>query len=202
MIILNEVISIIDDLESQVILLAGKRIVAPKDEIKLMQLGELLANSLPECKFRSGNARGSDELFIKGVCKVDPECVELILPFPGHRKETSKNLYALSLDDFDLVAEPQAVYQTRDMTNNRMVDSYMNGIRDDFSIKASYLIRDNIMVIGSEKLGLKKASFGIFYDDLDKPMQGGTGYTMKACTLNLLPFVDQTTWMQWLEEGI
>lgn len=189
----------IDDLESQVILLAGKRIVAPKDEIKLIRLGELLANWLPDCKFRSGNARGSDELFIKGVCKVDPECVELILPFPGHRKDASKNLYALTLDDFDLVGEPEAVYQTRSMTNKQMIDSYMEGSRDQFALKASYLIRDNIMVIGSEKLGLKKASFGIFYDDLEKPSQGGTGHTMRFCTLNKVPFIDQKTWMSWLE---
>jgi hypothetical protein len=199
MITLNDFVRKIDDLESQVILLAGKRVVAPEDEIKLVRLGELLAKWLPDCKFRSGNARGSDELFIKGVCKVDRECVELILPFKGHRPETAKNLYALSLDDFDLAAEPEAVYQTRNITNMQMVDSYMDGVRDRFAINASYLIRDNIMVIGSAILGLKKADFGIFYHDSEKPMLGGTGHTMRFCTLNHVPFVDQQTWMRWLE---
>jgi len=200
MISFNDFFRKIDDLESQIILFAGKRMVDPRDEIKLVRLGELLCNWLPDCNFRSGNAMGSDELFISGVCKVDPGCVELILPFPGHRNEASKNLHAVSLDDFDFVTEPEAIYQTRNMTNKRMVDSYMKGNRDHFAMKASYLIRDNIMVIGSEKLGLKKASFGIFYDDLHQPMQGGTGYTMKVCTHNQVSFVDQTTWMRWLEE--
>jgi len=196
---LDEFVRKIDDLESQVILLAGKRIVAPEDEIKLVQLGELLAKWLPDCKFRSGNAKGSDELFIQGVCKVDPECVELILPFKGHRPETAKNLYALPLEDFDLAAEPEAVYQTRETTKGQIVDSYLTGKRDFMAMKAPYLIRDTIMVIGSEMHGLKKASFAIFYDDLGKSMRGGTGHTMRVCKMNEVDFINQETWMKWLK---
>ncbi len=197
----HDFVRFIDGLEDQVILLAGKRSVDQKDEEQLEALGELLCKWLPDCRFRSGNANGADEFFIRGVCRVDPECVELVLPYREHGKSRKKDLYSLAIDDLDFAAEPEVIYQTRDMAGEKLIDDYLAGIRNRFTIRASYLIRDHIMVIGSGMHGLKKASFAIFYDDLQQPGKGGTGYTMRCCDRNQVPYLDQRTWMNWLEEA-
>lgn len=53
------------------------------------------------------------------------------------------------------------------------------------------------MVTGT-KAGILPAYFAIFYDDLKKPQQGGTGHTMLMCKEKNVPFIDQRTWMKWL----
>jgi hypothetical protein len=65
-------------------------------------------------------------------------------------------------------------------------------------MKAAYLIRDTMKVIGAE--GLPPAGFAIFYDDLRKPTCGGTGHTMQVCNQHKVPWIDQRTWMVWLSE--
>ena len=53
------------------------------------------------------------------------------------------------------------------------------------------------MVTGT-KTGILPANFAIFYDDLRKPEQGGTGHTMLMCKEKKVPYIDQRTWMKWL----
>ena len=38
----------------------------------------------------------------------------------------------------------------------------------------------------------------IFYEDLENPMQGGTGHTQRVCLENNIPFFNQTTFFKWL----
>lgn len=64
--------------------------------------------------------------------------------------------------------------------------------------KALYLIRDALKVLGDEKAGIKRADFGIYYDDLEKPMSGGTGFTMKVCEYCHVPFINQEVFLKWL----
>lgn len=72
----------------------------------------------------------------------------------------------------------------------------MDGSRDGNAMKAAYIIRDTVKVIGAE--GIPPASFGIFYDDLSKPGTGGTGHTMSVCREAGIPLIDQRVWMAWL----
>jgi hypothetical protein len=65
-------------------LLEGKRIVKPDDEDKLILVGKMLAENSKHITFRSGNAKGADELFSKGVCSVDASRLEVITPFTDH----------------------------------------------------------------------------------------------------------------------
>ena len=44
-----------------------------------------------------------------------------------------------------------------------------------------------IKAIGTEEI--RPATFGIFYDDLDKPKEGGTGHTMNVCIQNNIPIL-------------
>ena len=80
----------------------------------------------------------------------------------------------------------------------KLIDKYVAGARDWYSIKAAYIIRDTIKALGTDEI--KPATFGIFYDDLEDPMTGGTGHTMDVCKKNGIEVVDQRVWFGWLEE--
>ena len=73
-------------------------------------------------------------------------------------------------------------------------ENYENG---QIKSKGAYILRDTVMVTGT-KAGILPAYFAIFYDDLKKPQQGGTGHTMLMCKEKNVPFIDQRTWMKWL----
>jgi hypothetical protein len=187
------------DLPGTVILLEGKRKVRPEDKLLLEALGKKLCLIMKQARFRSGNAPGSDALFARGVSKVDPDRMEVILPYSGHRKQNNQGYRTYSLDDISLAAEPEVTYHTKSNSGTaRLVDEYAGGVSNSVTIRAAYLLRDTIKVIGTRS-GIPKAAFAIFYDDLANPMKGGTGHTMKVCINNDIPFVNQETWMKWLK---
>jgi hypothetical protein len=86
----------------------------------------------------------------------------------------------------------------RNKKMERLIDKYASGDKNRFTIKAAYIIRDTIKAIGTGDI--PPATFGIFYDDLEDPMTGGTGHTMNVCSQNNIPIIDQTVWFKWLEE--
>ena len=182
-----------------IILLEGKRKVLPEDGPLLIALGEKLCSEMKHARFRSGNASGSDELFAQGVSKVDASRMEVILPYSGHRKQKSQDYTTHSLDDLDLAAEPEIAYHTRSNRRNvKLIDDFVSGINNHVTIKAAYLLRDTVKVIGTQS-GIPKADFALFYDDLLNPGSGGTGHTMMVCKNNDVPFINQTTWFEWLK---
>jgi len=61
-------------------------------------------------------------------------------------------------------------------------------IKTDFPLKRP-ILRDTIKAIGTDKI--RPTTFGIFYDDLEKPKTGGTGHTMIICEQNNIPIIDQ-----------
>ena len=96
-----------------------------------------------------------------------------------------------------MTAEQDVVYQSKsNKTMQKLVDQYIDGKRDRFSIKAAYIIRDTVKATGAS--GIKPATFGIFYDDLQNPKTGGTGHTMNVCEQNNIPVIDQSVWLEWL----
>lgn len=96
------------------------------------------------------------------------------------------------------MAEPEVVYQSKGNKKiEKLVDQYIAGARDRFSIKAAYIIRDTIKAIGTDDIA--PTTFGIYYDDLTNPRQGGTGHTMNVCEQNNIPIIDQNTWFDWLK---
>jgi hypothetical protein len=97
----------------------------------------------------------------------------------------------------DLLAEPDLVYQSKlNKSSEKLVSQYVLGKKDRNSIKAAYIMRDTLKVIGSESVA--PATFGIFYNNLADPTSGGTGHTMNVCRFNNVPFIDQTIWFNWL----
>ncbi len=185
------------DFPDSVVLLEGKRDVLDDDKDKLIALGRLLAKNTVNILFRSGNASGSDEYFSQGVSKIDPKRLQVITPYSGHRKKQNKAFYSISLEEVNLLNEPNVVYQSKkNKKTEKLIDRYVSGEKDRYSIKAAYIIRDTIKVIGTEQI--KPANFAIFYDDIKNPKSGGTGHTMNICEQNGIKLIDQKTWFDWI----
>jgi hypothetical protein len=186
-----------NDFEGAIVLLEGKRIVNSEDKELLISLGQLLAYQTKYILFRSGNAPGADELFCQGVSLVDRSRIQLVIPNKEHRKKSRIGIQAISLDEINLLNEPEIIFQSKsNLKTKNLVERYVSGHRDSITNKAAYIIRDTIKVIGTSCL--QSANFGIFYDDLDNPFQGGTGHTMKVCEVNNIPIINQNTWKKWL----
>ena len=187
------------DNEKSFVLLEGKRNILEADKKKLFALGKMIAMKTKKIIFRSGNAEGADEIFCDGVSSVDKERLQIITPYSSHRKKSSVGYETFSLDEINVMNEPEVVYQSKQNKKmEKLIDNYVSGGRDRFSIKAAYILRDTVKVIGTENI--LPASFGIFYDDLKNPMTGGTGHTMNVCIQNKIPFINQTVWFNWLKK--
>ena len=185
------------DYNGSVVLLEGKRNVAKHEEEKLTALGKLLASETKYMLFRSGNANGADYYFSLGVASVNNTRLQVITPYTDHRQKTNQAYKTISLDDINIAAEPDVIYQSKkNKKTEKLIDQYVSGDKNRFSIKSAYIIRDTIKVIGAKNI--PPATFGIFYDDLSNPQTGGTGHTMKTCEQNKIPMIDQSIWFNWL----
>jgi hypothetical protein len=185
------------DKPGYIVLLEGKRDVNESDQPLLTSLGHKLACSTKHMLFRSGNAAGADHYFSEGVFQVAQDRLQVITPYTSHRNKSTAEYNAIPLDDVNLLKEPEVVYQSKhNKKTANLIDKYVAGARDRFSIKAAYIIRDTVKAIGTANI--PPANFGIFYDDLSNPMQGGTGHTMDVCQKNGIPIINQTVWLDWL----
>jgi hypothetical protein len=187
------------DKPGAVVILEGKRNVFPDDEEKMERFGKLIAEKTQHITFRSGNALGADFFFTQGVTAVNQQRMQVITPYSGHRKKTNYAYETVSLDNVNLVAEPKVVYQSKSHKQTEpLIDKYLAGERDQYAMKAAYIIRDTVKVTGL-KGSLPPATFGFFYIDLTDPESGGTGHTKQVCRMNGVPFVNQKVWFKWLE---
>jgi hypothetical protein len=174
------------DYKGSIVLLEGKRDVFEDDKQKLYELGKLLCSNSKFILFRSGNASGEDECFSNGVVSIDEKRLQVITPYSGHRKKANQSYNTIALDTLNMLEEPELIYQSKQNDKmGKLIDKYVAGDRDRNAIKAAYILRDTIKVIGTQDH--KAASFGIFYDDLDNPKAGGTGHTIKVCDKNDIP---------------
>ncbi len=189
------------DKATSIVLLEGKRNVLEEDKEKLIVLGRLLASKTNRMIFRSGNAEGADQFFSDGVTSVNNKRLQVITPYSGHRKKSNQAYETFSLDDIDIAAKTEVINLSKtNKKTEKLIDQFVSGNKNRFTIKAAYIIRDTIKAIGTDQI--KPATFGIFYDDLDKPMAGGTGHTMNVCKQNNIPVIDQRIWFNWLTEEI
>lgn len=196
---LREFISAYDK-KGSVVLLEGKRHVAENDREKLTELGRLLASNTTNMIFRSGNADGADHFFSLGITAIDRKRLQVITPYSGHRSKSNQAFATYSLDDIDLAKEPAVVYGSKqNRKTDKLVDRYISGERNRYSVKAAYIIRDTVKAIGAADI--LPAGAGIFYDDPGNPMSGGTGHTMRVCLENNIPVFDQSIWFKWLENS-
>lgn len=185
------------DRPGKIVLLEGKRAVRAGDIDSLIALGRLLATNTQHLVFRSGNAPGSDAYFSQGVAEIAPNRLEVIIPYSGHRSGDNVAATTHSLDSLDLAAEDRVVYHSKQHAKTKkLVDEYVSGKRNPYAMKAAYILRDTVKVVGAA--GIPQATAGVFYDDLSNPNQGGTGHTMRVCRENGVPVLTQEVWMGWL----
>lgn len=184
------------DFPGSIVLLEGKRDVK-QDAEKLFKLGRLLAERTTHIRFRSGNASGADYHFSKGVASIDPTRLQLVAPYKNHRQKEKLTDHFIFLDDINLEQEPSIVDESKEHQPTRtLIDKFMEHGKNLVTIKAAYILRDTVKVIGTSEVA--PTTFGIFYDDLDKPMTGGTGHTMNTCIRNGIKIIDQRVWMEWV----
>ncbi|MGM0587262.1 MAG: hypothetical protein ACQETE_02495 [Bacteroidota bacterium] len=192
---------LIQDTDRPIILLEGKRKVAPADKPKLVELGSMLAQRFPHARFRSGNAPGSDALFSEGVAAVDPDRLEVITPYDGHREKYSYTTHQRPLDELNLTKDHPVIYATKaNHKNTTLIDAYVRDGAKGYRVKAAYLIRDTVKVLGVPEANLPPVTTALFYDDPDNPESGGTGHTMRVCREAGVPWVDQSEWLEWVDE--
>lgn len=188
----------------EVILLEGIRRLPVADRTLLVTLGRKLATGFPGAIFRTGNAKGADEAFAQGVNEVDPSRLQCILPDGSLRKQQLHHLnYAVPLEKVPKVEEPAILYETRKATPvySSLLKVYEGREKvpnKRLVAKSKYLLRDTLKVLGSQELGLAKATVGIFYVNLDDPWSGGTGHTMRVCRNHGVAIIDERVWMEWL----
>lgn len=190
------------DKEGFIVLLEGKRDVLENDKNRLVEIGRLLAASTQHCIFRSGNADGADKYFKEGIMSVDPKRFQAIVPFNDHMKSVKEEpgLYErISLDTINLAKEPLILYESkRNKKQKGLVESYEKGVDPRNAIKGAYIVRDTVKVTGAPSQGILPAYFGFFYDDLKNPKSGGTGHTMMVCENQMVPYIDQKIWGEWI----
>ncbi len=185
--------------QNGIILLEGKRTVLEEDKMKLIAIGKLLAEKMPNAIFRSGNADGSDYFFSQGVAGVNPTQLQVITPYTNHRQKYNLAETVFPLDTINLVNEPLVIDQSKNHKGTAsLVAKYVEGVNNAYTIKAAYIIRDTIKVLGT-KSGIPPISVGLFYEDVSNPMQGGTGHTQRVCIESEIPLLNQETYFKWLE---
>ena len=191
------------DYPGSVVLLAGKRIVNENDTEKLYDFGRGITAHTKHIIFRNGNADGADLLFAKGAASVNKSRMEVITPYQGHRKSEMMAGRVIPLDFLDADDMDEAIKVTSyNQGYHKMVNTYLcHGEIEpnQLAIKGSYILRDSLIVVGSEKLILPSV-FGFFYVHITNPRSGGTGHTMNVCNLKKVPFLDQRRWSEWLKE--
>jgi hypothetical protein len=106
------------DIENSIVLLEGKRVVLDSDKANLTALGKLLASRTSKILFRSGNAEGADQLFSEGVSSVDNKRLQVITPYSGHRQKTNQAYETISLNEIDIAAEPEVLYESKSNKKN------------------------------------------------------------------------------------
>lgn len=186
-----------------VVLLEGRRELCEEDQPKLVSLAERLAASWLNVMFRTGNARGSDTLFAKGLANVSPSRIEYILPYRGMGSERAPvTSTTLNLDE---IPDEEAEYlrhqckSASPRTRHAFERPYWEIQDRHTAFSARYLLRDALKIHGSPSLGIPVATCAIFYVEPGDPDAGGTGHTLRLCELNRIPYFTQHEWFSWLE---
>jgi len=201
----NDFAALVSKTTDPVILIEGRRSIPESAAESARQVAKLLARRFPRLRFRSGNATGADEAFSSGIIATAPERLEIIAPYPGHRKRGRHPLVRYESPeslDADAMASVQALTIAATPANRGLMKCYGRGGRA--GAQAACLIRDTLKVTGdlqSARRGrhaLPPPIAALFWIDPAKPEAGGTGHTIRACRLAGIPVIFQNNWVTWL----
>ena len=195
---LDALATLIEIAQKPVVLLEGRRSIPVDEYDKATAVAAFLAARFPKALFRSGNATGSDEAFSKGIVAVDATRLQAIAPYKTHRMkarfEGASYAYpdALSAEQRDQMVSKTALASPKSLSLMAQL-----GKKGPLAAKADYLLRDTMKVIGFSEV-FPKATAALFYVDLDSPMDGGTGHTIRVCQNAGILVVYQNEWRQWI----
>ncbi|MDQ5911633.1 MAG: hypothetical protein QG599_3731 [Pseudomonadota bacterium] len=199
---LSDFITIIQSQPDGVILLEGRRNIPVSDYEHATRLARSLAQRFPPIRFRSGNAEGADQAFSEGVAQVNASRLQVIAPYASHRKSFCyADAIYVTPDSLSRIQEDEIAYKTKEATpkNKGLVDGRTE--RRRLAAKAAYLIRDTMKVTGYSE-DFRKPICALFYVDINDPMAGGTGHTIRVCEQEGVPVVFQNSWKDWIEEDV
>lgn len=194
---LAEFTTIVQATPEAVVLLEGRRSIPNHDAALATHTASMLVKHFPALRFRSGNAKGSDQAFSEGVAQVAPWRLQVVAPYSAHRKSAryAEAIYD-SPESLSSVQEGEVAYKTATASPQ---NKGLIGKRDKkgaLAAKATYLIRDTMKITGHSEM-FPKPACALFYVDLNDPLAGGTGHTIRVCQQEGVPFAFQDSWQQW-----
>jgi hypothetical protein len=196
----SEFTALVSNAPDGVILLEGRRAIPAETAAKAEAVARLLARHFPQLRFRSGNAEGSDEAFTRGIASVDPTRLQIVAPYASHRKSARHpDATYDSPDSLSSAQEAAIAYKTSAASpknQNLIAKRKQNG---PLAAKAAYLIRDTMKVTGHSE-EFPKPVCALFYVNMDDPLAGGTGHTIRVCQQEGVPYAFQDCWSQWPTE--
>lgn len=182
-----------------VVLLEGSRDVPTEVQLKMEELAASLMKTFPSLIARSGNAEGSDQAWARGVNRVAPERLQLVLPVPHYKTQAiAPGNEVATLRE----VPPEEYGPARTLCR----EHYEFGARkgpDVFDplppFKKTYLERDALKVLGYTDYSGKrrKATAALFYINPNKPNGGGTGHTRRLCEAEGVPYFLAEDWLEW-----
>jgi hypothetical protein len=195
----REFSSLLSGVDAPVMLLEGTRELPAKDAPSLTALAAHLARTFPQARFRTGNAKGSDEAFAAGVSSVDPTRLEFVLPYSTHRaKLRPAESPTIAIDDVSELRVQDVVSATVEASPQfeKIAVNYRKRKSHPRQRAAAQLIlRDTLKVTGTDAMAAPIAA--IFYVHAADPERGGTGHTIRVCRLQGVPVITQFDWLKW-----
>jgi hypothetical protein len=187
------------DNPNPVIVLEGSRTISTNTGEILQRMGQHLLELFPNAKFRSGNADGADDWFVRGAQNPanNGANIELMLPYAGHKKTKippNSNVLPLEqLSDSELDDLKHLVVQASPKYKALMnyFDPNAKGRRIE---NAKYILRDALKICGNTTHGFLPASFALFYLNPYATKPGGTEHTMRVANYCKVPYQTQQGW--------
>ncbi len=194
-----ELSDLLSSADSPVVLLEGTRELPAGSALFLTTLAAHLARAFPHARFRTGNAKGSDEAFAAGVASVDATRLEFVLPYATHRsKQRPVDSLAIAIDDISSARVQEVVDATLEASPQyeRVAVNYrQRKTHPRQRATAQLILRDTLKVTGTVDMPPPVA--GIFYVHAADPDRGGTGHTMRVCRAQGVPVINQFHWLEW-----
>lgn len=191
--------SLLSKTDSPVVLLEGTRELPTGQAPALSAVAAHLARAFPCVRFRTGNAKGSDEAFAAGVARVGASRIEFVLPYAGHRSnQRPAESPTTALDDISSARVQEVVNATLEVSPQyqRVAVNYRcRKTHPRQRATAQLILRDTLKVTGTDTMPAPVA--GIFYVHASDPERGGTGHTMRVCRAQGVPVINQFHWLEW-----
>ncbi|MFM7181180.1 MAG: hypothetical protein ACKO2G_06915 [Verrucomicrobiales bacterium] len=181
-----------------VVLLEGRRAISDEYAILAENLARHLASEFPSLRFRSGNAEGADAAFSRGIAAIDPRRLQVVAPYSSHRKSLRYSEAEYDSPDSLLLSQEEEIATKTIWASPKSKGMIAKrGQSSAAGAKALYLLRDTMKVTGHSD-SFPKPICALFYVNLEDPMDGGTGHTIRVCRQEGVPAVFQDSWAGWL----